>query len=70
MLDLQIGMEQRLRKTEHYEHLVMKWRGIMAKINEAGVALEIAAERRGVGNKYGFNPKAQSRETAEKMHED
>ena len=42
----------------------------MAKINEAGVALEIAAERRGVGNKYGFNPKAQSRETAEKMHED
>ena len=70
MVELQIGMDKYLRKTERYEHLAMKWRGIIAKIEETEIMQEIAAERRGIGNKYGFHLGAKSRETAEIMFED
>lgn len=72
MIDLEIGMAKRLRQTERYERLAMKWRGIMARIEEAEIAREIWLERHGGGNdnKYGFNPKGQSRDDAEIMFTD
>lgn len=51
-------------KTDRFECLVTKWRGICEKIRIADIAREITAERLGVDNKYGFNPNMQDRETA------
>ena len=59
-----LGKERRLEKKN------MKWRGVMEKIKEADTARAIRDERRGIGNKYGFNPKAKSRATAEIMFHD
>ena len=57
-------------KTNRLEALVTKWRGICEKIKTADIAREIAAERAGNGNKYGFNPNMQSRDTATGIFED
>ncbi|MBN1281637.1 MAG: hypothetical protein JW985_01570 [Alphaproteobacteria bacterium] len=69
-----IGLEYNLMRYEHksrrYQGLNMKWLGIVIKIEIAAIACQIAEERRGVGNKYGFNPNAKSRETAEIMFVD
>jgi len=51
-------------KTDRFERLVTKWRGICEKIRIAEIAHEIRNERAGHGNKYGFNPNMQDRETA------
>ena len=48
----------------------MKWRGINEKLKLAAIRKEIVAEKVGIGNKYGFNQKAKSRETAEIMFQD
>lgn len=52
------------KKTNRYERLIYKWLGICDVIRRADIAREIATERAGNGNKYGFNPNMQSRETA------
>lgn len=57
-------------KTHRYEHLIMKWIGINEELNLAHIKQEINDEKAGIGNKYGYNPKAQSRETAETMFQD
>lgn len=57
-------------KTNRHERLVMKWRGINEKLKLAAIRKEIVAEKVGIGNKYGFNQKAKSRETAEIMFQD
>ena len=46
------------------EFLVRKWRSICEAIRVADIKKTIAEERSGHGNKYGFNPNMQSRETA------
>lgn len=51
-------------KTDRFEHLVTKWRGICEQIRIAEINREIRAERTGIGNTYGFNPNMQNRETA------
>lgn len=51
-------------KTDRFEHLVTKWRGICEQIRIAEINREIRAERTGIGNTYGFNPNMQDRETA------
>ena len=69
-LDLQRLLVRHRPKERRYERLTMKWRGINEKIKVADIARQIWDERRGIGNKYGFNPKAQDRETAEIMFQD
>lgn len=61
---LDVGYHLQIRKSHRYEALIYKWRGITDAIYQADIAKEIAAERNGYGNKYGFNPNMQSRETA------
>lgn len=60
------------RKTAKFDDAAMKWRGIEAKIELGKIIKEIALEKRGnsTANKYGFNPLAQDRETAEIMFQD
>lgn len=57
-------------KTKFYDYLVMKWIGVNEKLKLAHINQEIREEKAGIGNKYGFNPKAQSRETAEMIFQD
>lgn len=57
-------------KTQRYSDKVMKWTGINKKLKLAYIKQEIRDEKSGIGNKYGYNPKAQSRETAEIMFQD
>lgn len=54
-----------VKKSNRYENLIFKWLSICETIKQADIAKEIKAEREGVGNKYGFNPKMQLRETSE-----
>lgn len=69
-----ILLEQELSKqsikTQRYERLFVKWTGIKEKFKLVEIKKEIAAEKAGIGNKYGFNPKAQSRETSEIIFQD
>lgn len=57
-------------KTQRYERLLMKWKGINEKLKLAHIKQTIREEKVGFGNTYGYNPKAQSRETAEIMFHD
>ncbi|MCM1294197.1 MAG: hypothetical protein NC311_01385 [Muribaculaceae bacterium] len=59
-----------VKKTDRYERLIYKWMGICEMIHQADIAREIAVERNGQGNKYGFNPNMQSRATATGIFED
>ena len=65
---LELKYNAQIQKTHRYESLINKWRGIAEVIYQADIAKEIAAERNGDGNKYGFNPNMQSRGTATDMH--
>lgn len=51
-------------KSNRYERLIYKWASICEQIKQADIAKEIQEERKGNGNKYGYNPFMQSRETA------
>lgn len=53
-----------IQKMHRLEFLVRKWRSICEAIRVADIKKTIAEERSGHGNKYGFNPNMQSRETA------
>ena len=66
----ELSLKEILQKIARLENKAMKWRGIREKIRIAEVAREIAAERSGIGNKYGNNPKMESRETAEGIFQD
>lgn len=61
---LETGYAAQIKKTDRYERLIYKWLGICETLYQADIAKEIAAERVGYGNKYGFNPNMQSRDTA------
>lgn len=67
-------LEQKLAKQstkiKHHEYLFMKWLGINEKLKLAYIKQEIRDEKAGIGNTYGYNPKAKSRETAEIMFHD
>lgn len=65
-----MALRRHIDAGHRYERLINKWRGIVYKLHEADIAKEIAAEKRGIGNRYGFNPNMQSRETATEMFED
>ena len=67
---LERGYATQTTKTNRYERLIYKWLGICDVIRQDDIAHEIAAERAGNGNKYGFNPNIQSRETATGIFED
>lgn len=62
MFELKYAIQ--VKKTDRYERLIYKWMGICEMIHHADIAREISAERNCQGNKYGFNPNMQSRETA------
>jgi hypothetical protein len=68
--DLQDRLNKFEQKSTKYNDETMKWIGIVEKIKNIEIANEITKEKRMIGNKYGFNPLAQSRETAEIMFED
>ncbi|MDR2933784.1 MAG: hypothetical protein LBU68_00690 [Rickettsiales bacterium] len=77
LIDFELCLIRHHSKTEFYEYLCAKWCGILEKIHIAEIAREIRAERKGYYNqrknhvnKYGFNPLAKSRETAEIVFED
>lgn len=59
-----LGYYRAINKSNRYERLIRKWESICYQIELADVAKEIEAEKRGIGNKYGFNPFMQSRATA------
>lgn len=59
-----IKLHIQVAKTHRLESLVMKWRGVCEKIRLAEIAKEIKAEKRGIGNKYGFNPNMRDRSSA------
>lgn len=59
-----------IQKMHRLEFLVRKWRSICEAIRLADIKKTIAEERNGYGNKYGFNPKKQSRETATDIFSD
>lgn len=67
---LEVGYTTQTNKTDRYERLIYKWLGICEMIHQTDIAREIATERAGIGNKYGFNPNMQSRETATGIFED
>lgn len=64
---LQCDLVHHQNREKHIEQKCMKWLGITEKIKIAETELEIKHEKASLGNKYGFNPKAQFRETAETM---
>lgn len=70
LYDLQQKLAEHRYKQFRHERLYMKWLGVMDKINSAEIAKQIGEEKRGIGNKYGFNPKAKSRATAEIVFQD
>ncbi len=57
-------------KSNRYERLIYKWASICEQIKQADIAKEIQEERKGNGNKYGYNPFMQSRETASGLFKD
>ena len=57
-------------ESNRYERLIYKWASICEQIKQADIAKEIANEKRGYGNQYGYNPFMQSRETASGIFED
>lgn len=57
-------------ESNRYERLIYKWASICEQIKQADIAKEIANEKRGYGNRYGYNPFMQSRETACGIFED
>ena len=59
-----VNLDVQIHKTHRFEKLALKWCGIYHKIKLANIDKEIAAESAGHGNKYGFNPDMQSRDTA------
>lgn len=59
-----------IKKSNRYEQLIYKWKSICEQIKQADIAKEIALEKRGIGNKYGYNPSMQSRETATNVFTD
>lgn len=59
-----LGYWRAIRKSNRYERLINKWSSICYQIELADIAKEIESEKRGIGNKYGFNPTMQSRATA------
>ena len=67
---LERGYAAQTIKTNRYERLIYKWLGICDVIRQDDIAKEIAAERKGIGNKYGFNPNMQSRDTADGIFTD
>ena len=67
LADLQCNLAYQQNREKRIERKCLKWLGITEKIKIAETACEIKHEKTCLGNKYGFNPKAQSRETAEIM---
>lgn len=65
-----LGYYRAINKSNRYERLINKWKSICYQIELADIAKEIEAEKRGIGNKYGFNPFMQSRENATSIFED
>lgn len=65
-----LGYWRAIQKSNRYERLIRKWESICYQIELADIAKEIEAEKRGIGNKYGYNPFMQSRETAIGIFED
>lgn len=59
-----------IEESNRYERLIYKWASICEQIKQAAIAKEIKEERKGNGNKYGYNPFMQSRETATGVFED
>ncbi len=59
-----VSLAVQIEKTNRFEFLATKWRGICEQIRLAAIKREIRLEKQGVGNKYGFNPNMQSREDA------
>lgn len=57
-------------KTQRYSDKVMKWTGINEKLKLAYIKQEIRNEKTGIGNTYGYNPNARSRETSEIIFHD
>lgn len=57
-------------KTQRYYDKVMKWTGVNEKLKLSHINQTIREEKAGFGNAYGYNPKAQSRDTAEIMFQD
>lgn len=66
----ELALQKHTAVTNRYEKLITKWRSIVHQLRETDIAREIAAERNGNGNKYGFNPNMQSRATAIGMFSD
>ncbi len=67
---LETSYAAQIKKTDRYERLIYKWLGICEMIHQTDIAHEITTERAGIGNKYGFNPNMQSRDTAIGIFED
>ena len=63
-------MQEHIAKSHRYEKLIYKWKSICELLKEADIAKDIAREKQGYGNEYGFNPNMQSRETATDMFND
>lgn len=59
-----IAVQKHTDLAHRHERLINKWRSILHQLHEAYIAKEISAEKCGVGNRYGFNPNMQSRDTA------
>ncbi len=65
-----VSLAVQIEKTNRFEFLATKWRGICEQIRLAEIKREIRLEKQGTGNKYGFNPNMQSRDTAIDIFED
>lgn len=65
-----IKLREYVAKSHRYEMLIYKWQSICELLKEATVAKDIAREKSGNGNQYGFNPYMRSRETAIDMFMD
>lgn len=59
-----IQLHKHLVQSHRYEGLIYKWHSICEQIRLADIAKQIAEEKRGNGNQYGFNPNMRLRETA------
>ncbi len=70
LMGLQCQLAGHLHTENRLEQKSMKWLGITEKIKIANIRQEIRQEKLCAGNKYGFNPLGQSRETAEIMFTD
>lgn len=70
IITLEHELTKQSNKTKRHEYLAMKWLGINEKLKLAHIKQEIRDEKAGIGNTYGYNPNARSRETAEIMFKD